>query len=49
MKFHQAMADFHGGDCKRPGPGDYMLVLAANGEELGREPFSARLPATVKQ
>jgi hypothetical protein len=26
-----------------PGPGDYFLVLTANGEELGREPFAARL------
>jgi hypothetical protein len=32
-----------------PGPGDYMLVLTANGEELGREPFRARLPSAVKQ
>src|SRR5208282_3032811 len=27
-----------------PGPGSYSLVLTANGEELGREPFYARLP-----
>jgi hypothetical protein len=26
-----------------PGPGDYSLVLTANDEELGREPFFARL------
>ena len=32
-----------------PGPGDYVLVLTANGEELGREPFAARLPSTVRQ
>jgi hypothetical protein len=33
-----------------PGPGDYMLVLTANGEELGREPYAARqLPSTVRQ
>jgi hypothetical protein len=27
-----------------PGPGDYCLVLAANDEELAREPFYARHP-----
>jgi hypothetical protein len=26
-----------------PGPGDYLLVLTANDEEVGREPFYARL------
>jgi hypothetical protein len=26
-----------------PGPGTYSLVLTANGEELGREPFAAQL------
>jgi hypothetical protein len=25
-----------------PGPGDYFLVLTANGQEIGREPFYAR-------
>jgi hypothetical protein len=30
-----------------PGPGDFLLVLTANGEELGREFFGARLPATA--
>jgi hypothetical protein len=28
-----------------PGPGNYSLVLTANGEELCREPYFARLPA----
>jgi hypothetical protein len=30
-----------------PAPGDYAFVLAVNDEELGREPFFARLPSRV--
>jgi hypothetical protein len=30
-----------------PGPGDYSLVLTANGEELSREPFHVELPRTA--
>jgi hypothetical protein len=30
-----------------PGPGDYSLVLVANDEELGREPFAARLASQI--
>jgi hypothetical protein len=30
-----------------PAPGDYVLVLTANEEEVAREPFSARLASQI--